>query len=314
MSPAAAMEAALPEVRGRLAAGRPMSELTWMRVGGPADWLFRPADEADLAAFLAALDPRIPVFPLGAGSNLIVRDGGMRGVVIRLGREFGAVRVDGARVAAAAAAPDARVAAEAAAAGIDLTFLRTIPGCIGGAARMNAGCYGTSFADAFVSARAVTREGRIAELGPEDMEFGYRRTGLPADWVIVEAVLEGPRADPAALNDRMRAQLRARAEAQPSGERCAGSAFRNPSGRSSAGAAGESHDLAAWKLVDGAGMRGAWLGGAQVSEKHPNFLLNAADATADDLERLGEKMRKKVLQTSGITLEWEIMRVGEPTR
>lgn len=314
MSPAAAMDAALPAVRGRLAAGRPMSELTWMRVGGPADWLFRPADEADLAAFLAALDPQIPVFPVGAGSNLIVRDGGLRGVVVRLGREFGAVRVERGRVAAGAAAPDARVAAEAAAAGIDLTFLRTIPGCIGGAARMNAGCYGASFADAFVSARAVTREGRAVELGRADMDFGYRRSGLPGDWVIVEAVLEGPSADPAALKDRMRTQLKARAEAQPTGERCAGSAFRNPSGSSSAGVEGEAHDLKAWKLVDGAGMRGARLGGAQVSEKHPNFLLNAADATADDLERLGEKVRKKVLQTSGISLEWEIMRVGEPAR
>jgi UDP-N-acetylmuramate dehydrogenase len=300
----------LPQVRGALTAGRPMAELTWLRVGGPADWLFQPADEADLAAFLAALDPGVPVFPMGVGSNLIVRDGGIEGVVVRLGRGFNAVGVEDGRVVAGAAALDAHVAKRAAEAGIDLAFLRTIPGAIGGAARMNAGCYGTYTADAFVSARAVTRAGEAVTLGRADMCFAYRSTALPPDLVIVEVTLEGPRGEPEALAAKMAAQVARRDATQPTRERSAGSTFRNPAGRSSTGLPDDTHELKAWKLIEDAGMKGATLGGAQMSPMHANFLVNAGGAKAADLENLGELVRKKVSEFSGITLEWEIMRIG----
>jgi len=302
----------LPQVRGRLSLAKPLSDLTWLRVGGPAEVLFQPEDAADLAQFLAALDPAVPVLPMGVGSNLIVRDGGLRGVVIRLGRGFNAISVAGTRVAAGAAALDAHVARKAAEAGVDLGFLRTIPGSIGGALRMNAGCYGSYVADVFVSARAVTRAGEVVELGPEDMGFAYRHSDLPAGLVLIEATFEGPEGDPAELAARMEAQLRRRDETQPTRERSAGSTFRNPAGFSSTGRADDVHDLKAWKLIEDAGMRGARLGGAQMSEKHANFLINAGGASAADLEGLGELVRKKVYETSGITLEWEIMRIGDP--
>jgi UDP-N-acetylmuramate dehydrogenase len=301
---------AMPPVRGTLTAGRPMADLTWLRVGGPADWLFQPADEADLAQFLAALPADIPVFPMGVGSNLIVRDGGIEGVVIRLGRGFNGVRVEGDRVIAGAAALDAHVARRAAEAGVDLTFLRTIPGAVGGAARMNAGCYGTYTADAFVGARAVARDGRVLELGSEDMGFAYRASALPTDMVITEVTFAGPRGDPADLEARMAAQLARRDATQPTKERSAGSTFRNPAGFSSTGRADDVHDLKAWKVIEDAGMKGATLGGAQMSPMHGNFLLNTGTATASDLENLGELVRKKVLESTGISLEWEIMRVG----
>lgn len=305
------MEHDLPQLRGRLTRNKPLSELTWLRVGGPADVLVQPADVEDLAAFLAALDPDVPVFPMGVGSNLIVRDGGLRAVVVRLGRGFNGISVDGNRVTAGAAALDAHVAKRAAQAGIDLTFLRTIPGSIGGAVRMNAGCYGSYTADVFVSARAVTRGGEIVTLGADDLNFRYRQTDLPEGMVIVEATFEGPSGDPEALLARMEDQLRRRDESQPTRERSAGSTFRNPAGFSSTGRADDVHDLKAWKVIEEAGMRGARLGGAQMSEKHANFLINAGGASAADLEGLGEAVRKKVYQTSGITLEWEIMRIGE---
>ncbi|HEY9037832.1 MAG TPA: UDP-N-acetylmuramate dehydrogenase [Roseovarius sp.] len=306
------MSVQMPEVRGKLTAQRPLADLTWLRVGGPADWLFQPADEADLARFLAALDPSIAVFPMGVGSNLIVRDGGIRAVVIRLGRGFNGITVEGTRVTAGAAALDAHVAKRAAEAGADLTFLRTIPGAIGGALRMNAGCYGTYTADVFVSARAVTREGEIVTLTADDLNFRYRQTDLPEGWVLTSAVLEGPAADPTVLEARMTEQLQKRDETQPTKDRSAGSTFRNPGGFSSTGRTDDTHDLKAWKVIDDAGMRGASRGGAQMSPKHPNFLVNTGDATAADLEGLGEEVRKKVFQTSAIELEWEIMRVGEP--
>ncbi len=302
----------LPVPRGRLTPGRSLADLTWLRVGGPAEWLFQPADEEDLAAFLRDLDPAVPVFPMGVGSNLIVRDGGIRGVVIRLGRGFNAISVAGRRVTAGAAALDAHVARRAAEAGVDLTFLRTIPGSIGGAVRMNAGCYGTYVADVFVSARAVTRQGRIVTLGARDLNFRYRRTDLPEGAVLIGATFEGPAGEPAELAARMAAQLKKRDATQPVKERSAGSTFRNPAGFSSTGRADDVHDLKAWKVIDDAGMRGARLGGAQMSEKHANFLVNTGNATAADLEGLGELVRKKVYDSSGITLEWEIMRVGEP--
>ena len=299
-------------VRGRLSPGKPLSELTWLRVGGPADWLFQPADAEDLAQALAALSPEVAVFPIGVGSNLIVRDGGLRGVVIRLGRGFNAIDIAGDTVTAGAAALDAHVARKAADAGIDLTFLRTIPGSIGGAVRMNAGCYGTYLADVLVSARAVTRRGEIVTLTPADLNLRYRQSDLPEGAVLIEATLHGPAGDPAELHARMDAQLRRRDETQPTRDRSAGSTFRNPAGFSSTGRADDVHDLKAWKLIDEAGLRGARRGGAQMSEKHSNFLINAGGATAADLEGLGEEVRKKVYDSSGITLEWEIMRVGEP--
>lgn len=300
----------LPPVRGTLTPDRPMSDLTWLRVGGPADWLFQPADEADLAQFLAALPPEIPVFPMGVGSNLIVRDGGIEGVVVRLGRGFNGVSVAGDLVVAGAAALDAKVARLAAAAGVDLAFLRTIPGSIGGAARMNAGCYGAYVADSFVSARAVTRSGETVALTRGDMGFAYRATDLPPDMVITQVTLRGPRRAPAAIEARMAEQIARRDASQPTRARSAGSTFRNPAGFSSTGRADDTHELKAWRLIEKAGMKGATWGGAQMSPMHANFLVNARDATAEDLENLGEQVRKKVFETSQVTLEWEIMRIG----
>lgn len=299
------------DIRGRLSRDRDLSALTWLRVGGPAEWFFQPADDDDLAAFLGALDPDIPVFPMGVGSNLIVRDGGLRGVVIRLGRGFNDVTIDGQTVTAGAAALDAQVAKRAAEAGVDLTFLRTIPGSIGGALRMNAGCYGSYTADHFITARAVTRDGRIVELTADDLNFAYRQTDLAQGWVITRVTLKGAPGDPDTLAAQMDAQLKKRDETQPTKDRSAGSTFRNPAGFSSTGRADDVHDLKAWKVIDDAGMRGARRGGAQMSEKHSNFLINTGDATAADLEGLGEEVRKKVYQSAGLTLEWEIMRVGE---
>ena len=302
----------LPNVRGRLTANKRLSELTWLRVGGPADWLFQPADFDDLVAFLTGLAPGTPVFPLGVGSNLIVRDGGLSGTVVRLGRGFNGTEVQGTRVIAGAAALDAHVARRAAEASIDLTFLRTIPGSIGGALRMNAGCYGSYVADVFVEATAVTRSGEVVTLGPEDIGFAYRQTKLPPDMILTQAVLEGPRIDPETALARMDEQVAKRDATQPTKDLTAGSTFRNPAGFSSTGRADDTHDMKAWKLIEDAGLRGAVLGGAQMSPKHANFLVNTGQATAADLEGLGEEVRKRVFETSGVTLEWEIMRIGKP--
>ena len=302
----------LPPVRGTLTWTRPMAEITWLRVGGPAEVFFQPADEADLADFLRALPREVPVLPVGVGSNLIVRDGGIAGVVVRLGRGFNAVTVDGGRVTAGAAALDAQVARKAAEAGVDLTFLRTIPGSVGGAVKMNAGCYGSYTADVFVAARAVTRDGDIVTLGPPDMGFSYRSTVLPDGLVVTEVTLGGPGGEPEALALRMAEQVAKRDASQPVKARTAGSTFRNPAGFSSTGRADDVHDLKAWKLIEDAGMRGAVLGGAQMSPMHANFLVNTGGAKAADLEGLGELVRKRVLDSSGVSLEWEIMRVGRP--
>ena len=301
-----------PTPRGTLTANRSLADLTWLRVGGPADWLLQPADLADLADFLGRLDPAIAVFPMGVGSNLIVRDGGLRAVVIRLGRGFNAIDIQGDSVTAGAAALDAHVARKAAGAGLDLTFLRTIPGTIGGAVRMNAGCYGTYVADHLQSVQAVAQGGRIIILQAADLQLKYRQSTLPEGWVITAATFKAPHGDPAALDARMADQIAKRDASQPTKDRSAGSTFRNPLGRSSTGKADDTHDLKAWKVIDDAGMRGAKRGGAQMSPMHSNFLINAGGATATDLENLGEEVRKKVYEQSGITLEWEIMRVGEP--
>jgi UDP-N-acetylmuramate dehydrogenase len=302
----------IPKVRGRITTARGLSDLTWLRVGGPADYLFQPADVDDLSDFLKALDPSTAVFPMGVGSNLIVRDGGIRAVVIRMGRGFNGIEVEGNRVTVGVAALDSHVARKAADAGVDLTFLRTIPGSIGGAVRMNAGCYGSYTADAFVQATAVLRSGEVVTLTADDLNFRYRQTDLPEGAVIVSAILEGPSGDPATLHARMDDQLAKRDASQPTKDRSAGSTFRNPAGFSSTGQVDDVHDLKAWKVIDDAGMRGARRGGAQMSEMHSNFMINTGDATAADLEGLGEEVRKKVYDSSGITLEWEIMRVGEP--
>lgn len=302
----------LPSPRGRLKADQPLSGLTWLRVGGPADWLFKPEDPDDLAGFLRDLAPDIPVFPMGVGSNLIVRDGGIRGVVIRMGRGFNGIETGDGTVTAGAAALDAHVARKAAAAGLDLTFLRTIPGAIGGAVRMNAGCYGSYVADHLVEAHAVTREGEHVTLTPDDLQFGYRHSALPEGWVITQAAFRADAGDPDALEAKMDEQVAKRDEAQPTKERTAGSTFRNPAGFSSTGKADDTHELKAWKVIDEAGLRGATRGAAQMSPKHPNFLVNTGGASAADLEGLGEEVRKKVFQHSGLTLEWEVIRIGDP--
>lgn len=301
----------LPAVRGKITENRLLADLTWLRVGGPADYLFQPQDVSDLQDFLRDLDPSIAVFPMGVGSNLIIRDGGLRAVVIRMGRGFNHIEVEGNRVTAGVAALDAHVARKAAEQGVDLTFLRTIPGAIGGAVCMNAGCYGSYIADVFVSAKAVTRAGELVTLTADDLNFQYRQSDLPEGWVLVEATFEGPSGDPEELSARMQSQLEKRDATQPTKDRSAGSTFRNPAGFSSTGRADDVHDLKAWKVIDDAGMRGARVGGAQMSEKHSNFMINTGDATAADLENLGEEVRKKVFENSGIELQWEIKRIGE---
>ncbi|KEJ89359.1 UDP-N-acetylmuramate dehydrogenase [Sulfitobacter donghicola] len=305
------MTSELPTPRGKLTPQRSLSELTWLRVGGPADYLFQPADLEDLQEFLRDLPDDVRVFPMGVGSNLIVRDGGLRAVVIRLGRGFNGIEIDGGQVTAGAAALDAHVARKAADADLDLTFLRTIPGSIGGAVRMNAGCYGTYTADHFVSAQVVMRSGELVTLTAEALDFKYRQSELEEGAVIVSATFAPPSGDAATLHARMEDQLAKRDATQPTKDRSAGSTFRNPAGFSSTGREDDVHDLKAWKVIQDAGMKGAQRGGAQMSLKHANFLINTGDATAADLEGLGEEVRKKVYDSSGITLVWEIMRIGE---
>jgi len=301
----------LPPVRGTLTPNRLLADLTWLRVGGPADWLFQPADVDDLATFLAALPAEVAVFPMGVGSNLIVRDGGLRAVVIRLGRGFNSIEIQGDKVIAGAAALDAHVARKAADTGLDLTFLRTIPGAIGGAVRMNAGCYGQYVADFLQEIQIVTRDGQIQTLPAADLDLQYRQSTLPEGAVIIGATFRAVSANPQELHDKMTDQIAKRDASQPTKDRSAGSTFRNPSGFSSTGQADDTHELKAWKVIDDAGMRGATRGGAQMSPMHSNFLINTGGATAADLEELGEEVRNRVFAQSKITLEWEIKRVGE---
>lgn len=301
----------LPQVRGTLTPNRVLADLTWLRVGGPADWLFQPADVQDLADFLAALDPSVAVFPMGVGSNLIVRDGGLRAVVVRLGRGFNGIKIEDGKVTAGAAALDGHVARKAADAGLDLTFLRTIPGAIGGAVRMNAGCYGQYVADVLQEIQIVTRDGRVETLPAAALDLQYRQSNLPEGAVIISATFRAPKGDPQDLHARMTDQIAKRDASQPTRDRSAGSTFRNPAGFSSTGRADDSHELKAWKVIDDAGMRGATRGGAQMSPMHSNFLINNGGATAADLEELGEEVRNRVFEHCKITLEWEIKRVGE---
>lgn len=298
--------------KGNLTADFEMSRVSWLRVGGAVDFMFQPADEDDLAAFLSALPTDTPLMPIGVGSNMIIRDGGLKGVAIKLGRGFNGIDIQGDKVVAGAAALDAHVARKAAEAGIDLTFLRTIPGAIGGAVKMNAGCYGTYMADVFFEAAGITRTGKRITLTRDEIDFKYRSTDLEDGLVLTSVTLQGPKGDPTELALKMEQALEKRAETQPVKELSCGSTFRNPAGFSSTGRQDDTHELKAWKVIDDAGMRGATLGGAQMSEMHPNFLINTGNASAADLEGLGELVRKKVYENSQITLEWEIMRVGEP--
>ena len=294
----------LPAVRGRYAENVALAPITWFRVGGPAEVVFRPADEDDLAQFLAAKPADVPVTVLGVGSNLLVRDGGVPGVVVRLGRAFAGITATGSRIVAGAAALDLNVALVARDAGIGgLEFLSGVPGTIGGALRMNAGAYGCEIKDVLVSARLLDPAGPAPVRAAADLGFGYRRIGVPADCIFVAATLEGEVAAPAAIAGRIAAIRAAREGSQPIRARTGGSTFANPE---TAGA----HGAKAWQLIERAGCRGLRRGGAQVSEHHCNFLINTGTASAGDLEALGEEVRRRVRETSGIELRWEIERIG----
>jgi UDP-N-acetylmuramate dehydrogenase len=294
------LRARMPGLRGRLLANQPLAELTWFRVGGPAQVLFSPQDTEDLATLLAQLPAEVPVTVIGLGSNLIVRDGGVPGVVIRLGRGFGDIAPeDGHRVRAGTAVPDvkvARAAQEAAIAG--LSFLRGIPGSIGGALRMNGGAYGGETKDVLVEARGVDRSGRIVRFTIADMHYTYRHCGAPDDVIFTEAVFQGAPGDGAVIAAEMDKITESREATQPIKSRTGGSTFKNPPGHK------------AWQLIDAAGCRGLQIGGAQVSPMHCNFLINLGGATAADIESLGETVRTRVKETSGVALEWEIKRIG----
>ncbi|MFA5900674.1 MAG: UDP-N-acetylmuramate dehydrogenase [Hyphomicrobium sp.] len=296
------LQSRLPDLRGRLVAGQKLSDITWFRVGGPAQILCTPADEADLAYVLANIPADLPVTVIGLGSNLLVREGGIPGIVIRLGKGFAGIKPEpGHRIRAGTAVPDVKVARAAADAGIaGLAFYRGIPGSIGGALRMNAGAHGRETKDALIEARAVDRQGNIHTLSLADMGFTYRHSALPADWILTEALYQGTPGEPASILKEMEEVAEYREQNQPIKERTGGSTFKNPPGHS------------AWKLVDEAGCRGLRVGGAKVSEMHCNFLINDAGATAEDIERLGETVRARVKARSGIELQWEIIRLGQP--
>jgi UDP-N-acetylmuramate dehydrogenase len=295
------LRAALPELRGRLEPNQPMRDITWFRVGGPAQVLFSPADEADLAYVLKTIGADVPVTVVGVGSNLLVRDGGVPGVVVRLGgRAFGSFTADGdGRMRVGTAMPDMRLAQMAAKEGLaGLAFYRGIPGTVGGALRMNAGAHGAETTQVFAGARAVDRAGNIHVLSHADMGFTYRHCAAPDDFIFTEATFQGTPGDPAEIEREMDEVTAYREANQPIKSRTGGSTFKNPPGHSS------------WKLVDAAGCRGFRVGGAHVSEMHANFLINDGEASAEDIERLGETVRTRVKATSGIQLEWEIKRIG----
>jgi UDP-N-acetylmuramate dehydrogenase len=296
------LTAALPELRGRLKAEAALKDLTWFRAGGPAEVLYSPADEADLAYFLKHAPRDIPVTVIGLGSNLLVRDGGIEGVVIRLGRGFGEVKVEpGERVRAGTAVPDVKVSRTAQEASIaGLAFFRGIPGAIGGALRMNGGAYGRETKDALIEARAVDRNGDIHVLPVAALHYAYRHCGAPEDYIFTEALFQGEPGDPVKILAEMDGIAAYREEVQPIKSRTGGSTFKNPPGHK------------AWQLIDAAGCRGLAVGDAKVSEMHCNFLINEGNATGADLETLGETVRARVKATSGVELEWEIKRLGVP--
>jgi UDP-N-acetylmuramate dehydrogenase len=292
----------LPEVRGRLLPNEPLADLTWFKTGGPAEVLFMPADEADLAHFMKNTPGDIPVYVIGVGSNLLVRDGGVPGVVIRMGRGFNDIQLAGSnQIRAGTAALDMRVAQFALTHSIDsLTFLIGIPGTIGGALRMNGGAHGGETTDVLVEARAVDREGNINVLSHQDMNYTYRHCGASEELIFTEALLQGKAGEPADIKAQMDAHVEHRIKAQPIKSRTGGSTFKNPPGHKS------------WQLIDQAGMRGFSVGPAKVSELHCNFLINEGGATGAQIEELGETVRARVKETSGVELEWEIKRIGLP--
>ena len=293
------LKAAMPEVRGRLLPNQELAGLTWFRVGGPAQVLFMPEDEADLSYFLSHLPRDIAVTTVGLGSNLIVRDGGVPGVVVRLGRGFNEIAVEGLSVRAGTAVPDVRVAQAAQKAGIArLAFMCGIPGGVGGALRMNGGAYGRETKDALIEARAVDRAGRVHVLRNADMDYAYRHCGAPEDYIFTQAMFAGQAGDPDAIAAEMERITQSRGATQPIKTRTGGSTFKNPPGQK------------AWQLIDAAGCRGLRVGDAQVSELHCNFLINLGNATAADIESLGETVRRRVKDNSGIDLQWEIKRIG----
>jgi len=293
------LKATMPKLRGRLLANQSLKELTWFRVGGSAQLLFMPEDEADLCYFLANLPADIAVTAIGLGSNLIVRDGGVPDAVIRLGRGFNEISIEDLNVRAGAAVPDVKVARAAQEAGIaGLSFLRGIPGGVGGALRMNGGAYGRETKDALVAARAVDRQGRIHVMSNADLHYSYRHCGAPDDYIFTQALFAGDRGDPAAIAKEMEKITESREATQPVKSRTGGSTFKNPPGHK------------AWQLIDAAGCRGLRIGDAQVSELHCNFLINLGSATAADIEILGETVRQRVKDHSGVDLEWEIKRIG----
>jgi UDP-N-acetylmuramate dehydrogenase len=294
------LKAAMPTLRGRLLPNEPLAPLTWFRAGGPAQVLFMPEDEADLAYLLAHLPADIPFTVIGLGSNLIVRDGGVVGVVIRLGRGFGEVKVEADhRIRSGTAVPDVKVARAAQEAGIaGLSFFRGIPGAIGGALRMNGGAYGGETKDALIEARGVDRAGRVRVFSNADMHYTYRHCGAPDDVIFTEALFQGRPGDPAVIAAEMDKITESREATQPIKSRTGGSTFKNPPGHK------------AWQLIDAAGCRGFKVGDAQVSELHCNFLINLGGATATDIETLGETVRKRVKDNSGVDLDWEIKRIG----
>jgi len=296
------LKSAMPDLRGKLEANAPTAPLSWFRTGGPAQVLFTPADEEDLAYFLSRLDREMPVLVVGLGSNLLIRDGGWEGVVIRLGKGFAEIAVDeNRRIRAGAAAPDVKVARVAAEAGIaGLSFLRGIPGTIGGALRMNGGAYGGEIKDILVEARGLTRSGEKVAYTNDQMGFTYRHSAVPDEVIFTEALFEGRPGEPEAILAEMNTITEARSSTQPVNTRTGGSTFKNPDGRK------------AWELIDAAGCRGLRMGDAQVSEMHCNFLVNHGSATAAEIEALGEEVRRRVREASGIALEWEIKRVGHP--
>jgi UDP-N-acetylmuramate dehydrogenase len=297
-----ALSSKMPELRGRLTPNASMAELTWLRVGGPAQVLFNPADEDDLAYFLAELPSELAITVVGVGSNLLVRDGGVEGVVIRLGgRVLGDIAVvDEGRIQAGAAALDQRVAKAAADAGIgSLAFYAGIPGSIGGALRMNAGAHGGETKDVLVYANAVTRDGDFVTLTNAEMGFTYRHTAAPEDLIFTSALFQGTASTPEAERAAIEHVQKTREVTQPIKTRTGGSTFKNPPGSSS------------WKVIDAAGLRGFRVGGAHMSEMHTNFLINDQSATARDVELLGETVRQRVFEHSGVKLEWEIKRIGK---
>ncbi len=296
------LKALMPDLRGRLSANAKMADITWFRVGGPAQVLFSPADESDLAYFLQRLPDGVPVNVVGLGSNLLVRDGGVPGIVIRLGRGFGEIKVEsGNRLRVGTAVPDVKVARAAAEAGIaGLAFYRGIPGSIGGALRMNAGAHGRETKDVLTSARAVDLDGNIHIFSLSGMGFTYRHCGVQDGWIFTEATYQGTPGEPADILKEMDEVADYREKNQPIKERTGGSTFKNPPGNS------------AWKLIEDAGCRGFRVGGAKVSDMHCNFLINDAQASGEDVERLGETVRARVKAKSGVILNWEIIRIGLP--